>query len=84
MSGSESQVQVQPDSSGKKVRTIEVTTILSGVATVVEMQVLAIADENGNTINEFIDYKWQLAVLNELKKIRRAVDKLNGDLTDED
>jgi acyl-coenzyme A synthetase/AMP-(fatty) acid ligase len=47
----ESQVQVQPDSSGKKVRTIEVTTYINGVPTVVEMQVVAIADELGNPIS---------------------------------
>lgn len=50
-SGTESKVQVAPDSTGSKIRTLEVTTYVNGVASVVEMQVVAIADELGNPIS---------------------------------
>jgi hypothetical protein len=72
-------VQVAPDSSGKKVRTIEVTTYINGVETTVEMQVLALADDRGNVINDFMDYAWKSEVLDELKRIRRGIGKLVGD-----
>lgn len=51
MAGTEGKVQVAPDSTGSKIRTLEVTTYVNGVATVVEMQVVAIADELGNPIS---------------------------------
>lgn len=49
--GQESQVQVAPDSTGKSVRTLEVTTYVNGVATVVEMQVVALADDQGRPLS---------------------------------
>lgn len=47
----ESAVQVAPDSTGKQIRTIEVTTYINGAATTVEMQVVAIADEQGRPLS---------------------------------
>lgn len=49
--GQEGQVQLQPDSTGKGVRTLEVTTYINGVATTVEMQVVALADEQGRPLS---------------------------------
>lgn len=49
MSGTESQVGVNTGGLAK-VRTLEVTTFVGGVETVVEMQVVSIADENGNPL----------------------------------
>lgn len=69
--GTESSVVHTPDSTGKAVRTIEVTTLIAGVPTVVEMQVVSIADEGGNIIKDFASYNLQLAQLAELRSIRR-------------
>ena len=44
----ESDVAIAPDSSGKAVRTVEVTTLVAGVPTVVEMQVMQLSDPFGN------------------------------------
>ncbi len=51
MSGTEGSVQVQPDSTGKKVRTLDVVTFINGVETTVTMQVIAIADEQGRPLS---------------------------------
>lgn len=48
----ESAVQVSPDSTGKKIRTLEVTAVQpDGTTAVVEMQVVAIADPNGGIVD---------------------------------
>jgi hypothetical protein len=74
----ESDVAV-PGSGTKNVRTIRATTLVDGVATTVEIQVIALADEAGNIISDFMDYVWRADVLAELKRIRRGIGKLTGD-----
>ena len=66
----ESQIIHTPDSTGAGVRTISVTTLVNGVPTVVQMQVLSIADDAGNIISDFNRYNVQLATLAELRAIR--------------
>ena len=58
------------DPAGKKVRVLEVTTTINGVATTVEMQVISIADKAGNVIDDFAGYRFQVAMLAELQQIR--------------
>lgn len=48
---SESSVAVAPDSTGKAIRNIAVTTAINGVQTTVQMQVIALADGEGNPIS---------------------------------
>lgn len=58
----EGYVQVPPDSTGKQIRNLEVTILQpGGTYATVEMQVVSIADKNGNVIS--FD---QLAVLNDI------------------
>lgn len=66
-----SQIIHTPDSTGAGIRTISVTTLIDGVPTEVQMQVIAIADEAGNVIKDFATYNLQLAQLAELRGIRR-------------
>lgn len=67
----ESQIIHTPNSTGPGVRTVAVTTLIDGVPTVVQMQVLCIADEGGNIICDFASYNMQVAMLTELRAIRR-------------
>ena len=56
-SGKESKVVVAPDSSGKSIRNIQVTTLVpdpttgTPTPTVIQMQVLAVADEYGRLLD---------------------------------
>lgn len=70
------QIQLPTDGTGKKLRTIEVTTIIAGVVTTVEMEVLSVSDDQGNVIKEFIDYPWQDEMLSEIKMIRIGIARL--------
>lgn len=63
---------------GKNVRTVEVTTLINGVPTVVEMQVMAIADAAGNVIDDFADYRFQRQVIEELQQIRQLLGSAYG------
>ena len=78
-------VQVAPDSTGKKIRNIKIQTLLDpgdgsgAVLTDVYMQVTTIVDEQGNAINDFIDYQWQREVLLELQAIRRGIESMTGE-----
>lgn len=74
----EQQVQIQPDSTGKGVRTIEVVAFIQGVPTTVQMQVMSIADAAGNIIDNFVDYNWQRKVIEELMAIREQLCFRNG------
>lgn len=76
--GTEAAVQIPPDSTGKKVRTIEATTLINGVPAVVEIQVLALADAAGNVIDDFANYKFQVAMLSELRAIRGLIARQQG------
>jgi hypothetical protein len=77
--GRESYAAIPPNSTGPQVRVLQVTTLVEGVPLTVEMQVLAIADKDGNVLGSFVDGAWQDAVLEELQRIRRGMGKLVGD-----
>lgn len=47
----EAGVQLAPDSTGKDIRLLQVTTVINGVQTTVYMQVVALADKEGNPIS---------------------------------
>jgi hypothetical protein len=65
-------------STGQKVRTIRVTKMIAGVATDVEMEVVAIADSAGNVIDNFVDYDLQREQLLELRRIRQTLWEMHG------
>lgn len=77
--GRESYAAIPPNSTGPQVRILQVTTLVDGVPLTVEMQVIAIADKDGNVLGSFVDGEWQDAMLAELKRIRRGIGKLVGD-----
>lgn len=85
MAAIESKVQIAPESSGPKIRNLRVRTIVDGVPTDVEMQVICIADENGHIIADFHNAQWQESVLIELRRIRKGMSLLVRDpLLDEE
>ena len=71
--GAESYAAIPPNSTGPQVRTIQVTTVVEGVPLTVDMQVIAIADEKGNVIREFMDYNWQRRMIDEMVALRQVV-----------
>lgn len=75
MAGQESSVAVF-DVGTAPVRTITVTTYIDGVPTAVNMQVLAIADEAGNVIDDFASYRLQVEQAAELRAIREGIEIL--------
>lgn len=78
MGGRENFAQIPPNSSGPRVRTIQATTIIDGVPVVVEIEVVAIADSDGNVIDQFMDYNWQRRVIEELAALRQVVSERLG------
>jgi hypothetical protein len=67
----ESFVQVAPDSTGKKIRNLQVSLLQAdGSVATVQMQVIAIADEDGNPIAFKRDLEVQQQHLDELRAIR--------------
>jgi hypothetical protein len=76
--GVENAVGLQPDGAGKKARTIEVVTVIDGVETTVQMQVLAIADGAGNVIDSFSDYTLQKQMVREIQLLRSVIERWLG------
>jgi hypothetical protein len=74
----ESYTQPPPSGGGANVRLINVTTLVNGVPTTVSMQVIALADESGNVIRDFANYNLQIAMLTELRAIRRILASQSG------
>lgn len=76
----ESDVQVIQSSGGPLIRNLLLTTIINGVPTQVQMQVIAISDSFGNVIDDFMDYQWKAQVIHELRMLRMemAQDKGRG------
>jgi len=65
----ESYIQVAPDSTGKKVRTLEMPAVQSdGTVATVEMQVAALVDANGRPLDLASDL--QRDILRVLKQLR--------------
>lgn len=63
---------------GGGVRTITATVMLNGVATPVQMQVIALADGGGNIIDDFSNYNFAIQNLNELREIRKLLCQILG------
>ena len=74
----EQSIGIAPDSSGKKVRNLEVTTYIAGVPTTVEMQVISISDGQGNTIdgNDFADAANMATQIHLLRRICGALEEI--------
>lgn len=70
---SESSIKRLDSAGGRDVRTIEVTTLIQGVPTVVEMQVIALADGLGNVIDSFATYNLQVEQLKLMREILRVL-----------
>jgi hypothetical protein len=70
MSG-ESYVQVAPDSTGAKIRNLEVTTYPDETATEVSQQVVVLADKLGRLFDN--DATWREDTLNELRSMRELL-----------
>jgi hypothetical protein len=68
---SESYVQVAPDSTGAKIRNIEVTTYPDDTATDVNQQVVVLADKLGRLIDN--DTSWREETLSELRSVRELL-----------
>lgn len=80
MASNEQSLAVAPDSTGKKIRNLEITTFIAGVPTSVEMQVVSLSDAQGNTINgeDFAEAaRWQNH-LNYLQRICGALEEIAG------
>ena len=83
-SGAENFVELPVDSTGKSVRTLQVTTLIAGVQTVVHMEVLAVADASGNIIVDLETGTIQQQILSELRKIRMGIGLLAGAILNDD
>jgi hypothetical protein len=68
---SESYVQVAPDSTGAKIRNIEVTTYPDDTATEVNQQVVVLADKVGRLLDN--DTAWREDTLSELRSVRELL-----------
>jgi len=70
-------IQVAPDSSGKRVRNLQVTVQQpDGTSVTAYMQVIAIADESGNllALTDYHDHHRQ--IIDELRAIRLGIELL--------
>jgi len=56
------------------VRTLTITTLIDGVPTDVKMQVIAIADADGNVVDAG---RWREEMLGALRSINSAIERLN-------
>jgi hypothetical protein len=69
----ESSIKRLDSTGGRDVRTIEVTTLIQGVPTVVEMQVIALSDGRGNVIDTFATYNLQVEQLQVMRELVRVL-----------
>jgi hypothetical protein len=67
----ESYVQVAPDSTGAKIRNLEVTTYPDDTATAVNQQVVVLADKLGRLLDN--DTAWREDTLRELRSMRELL-----------
>lgn len=76
----EQSIAVAPDSTGKKVRNLEITAVSpSGALNTVQMQVVSIADENGAVLNLDFAVVAQVALqMHWLQRICGALEELTG------
>lgn len=72
-------VQVAPDSTGKKIRNLQITILQpDGSLVTTQMQVTAISDADGNIYDPFDQQQIQLEILSELKMLRKMVAKFTN------
>ena len=74
-------VQVAPDSTGKKIRNLQIQILQSdGSFATVLMQVVAITDENGNPVDLTEEDDWRQRMLDETRAVRidRKSTRLNS------
>lgn len=74
----EDYAQIQPDSTGAKVRTETYTQPVAGVLTEVDTQVVVVADGSEGRILPLSDEVWRHEVLEELKAIRLGLEHMCG------
>jgi hypothetical protein len=67
----ESFVQVAPDSTGAKIRNIELTTYPDETATAVNQQVVVLADKVGRLLDN--DTSWREDTVRELRAMRELL-----------
>jgi hypothetical protein len=79
MSGSESYVQVQPDSTGRKVKTVQTEEIVSSSVVQTEVQAVALTDESGFLVGAPMTEETGQNILRELYRIRKGISLLVGD-----
>lgn len=70
----EAATKIQPDSTGVSVREIVVTTLINNVLTDVVMQVVAVADEDGNVLSS--PTQWQAEVLEALNTANEWLEQI--------
>lgn len=76
----EGNIQVSPQSSGEKVRTLKMQIVQAdGTLATVGMQVVMITDENGDPLIASRDQQWKEDVLVELRRISRGLIILSQD-----
>ena len=74
----ESLIQVAPDSTGKKLRTFQIRTVLDdGTPATVEIQAACIVGADGKVL-DLVDAEWKDEVLTELKTIRATLWEMLG------
>lgn len=83
----ESPVQLQVDtvapapgssSTGGGVRTIVMTVPVNGVPTQVQVQVVAMTDGQGNIVDTFAPDRYEMAILQELRELRKLISSFLG------
>lgn len=69
MSAAESFVQVAPDSSGKKIRNLQVEVVQpDGSVATVQIQVVTMVDGDGTPV-DFVDMEWKTLLLEKLDRM---------------
>jgi hypothetical protein len=63
---------------GGPARTIIATVMIGGVPTPVQMQVVTLADGNGNVIDDFAQYENDIQIVSELREIRKLLAMFMG------
>jgi len=82
----ESYIQIAPNSTGSRIRNLRLTVLSPDVVDAngqmtpftVQMQVIALADSDGNILDFKGDTGWQEEMLTELKSIRAGIELLVG------
>ena len=83
----ESYVQIEPESTGKKIRNLKMTVLQEdGTTADVYCQVISIVDEAGEPVNLSFDTGNQEDILHELRMIRQTLEiafEIDGDIEEQ-